>query len=309
LERFENEAKLRGFNFDFSGLDITYVDEIRISQNAVYCGYGYIKHPQTGKRTVLISKPTNCNWASKTNLQRENLFFHEMGHAFLNLPHDNALKCNGKPISIMTNKFDFFNIYKVNEPELRKYYLDELFDRLAGNEQCINFGQHYQQDLVFFKNDLDDPLWIFSNNNENYQISRGIHENSDIPFLRISSHGNGQNTGYTFRQIDAPNIPEGATVKLRTKISSENLEGPGVAIALRVYETEIGQSGATTLESHFLSTEMNPINGKLENEMIELTLTNFTRKTIFMIPFAVMMPGTSGEAFFDDFEILVEPAS
>ncbi|MFD2203426.1 hypothetical protein [Shivajiella indica] len=309
LDKFEDEAKLRGFNFNFSGLDITYVDEIRFSEIEIYCGYGYIRHPQTGRRTVLISKSTNCDWANKTDIQRENLFFHEIGHAFLNLPHDNASKCDGRPLSLMANEFDNFNIYKENEPELREYYLDELFDRLTANQQCIDFGQDFELNPVFFKNDINDSMWRFSNDNGNYGISGGINEASGNPFFQISSEGNGQNTGYAFRQIDAPNIPEGATVKLRAKISSENLEGPGVAIALRVYETEIGQSGAATVESHVLSTEMNPINGKLENKLIELTLTNFTRKTIIMIPFAVMMPGTSGEASFDDFEILVEPGS
>jgi hypothetical protein len=76
---------------------------------------------------------------------------------------------------------------------------------------------------------------------------------------------------------------------------------------MRIYDTKIGTTGATTNESHLLTTEPNPINGKLENRVLELRLTNFTRKTIFIIPFAVMMPGTNGQAFFDDFEILVEP--
>ncbi|PSL06447.1 hypothetical protein [Cecembia rubra] len=309
LDRFENEAKLRGFNFDFSVLDISYTDEIRISPNEVYCGYGYIRHPQTGRRTVVISKSINCDWANKTDLERENLFFHEIGHAFFNLPHDNALKCDGKPLSLMTEAFNQFFIYRENEPELRSYYLDELFDRLAANQQCIDFGQDFESDPVFFKKDINDSMWRFSSDNGNYGINGGINEASGNPFFQISSEGTGQNTGYAFRQIDAPNIPEGATVRLRTKISSENLEGPGVAIALRVYQTAIGQGGASTVESHFLSTEMNPINGKLDNELIELTLTNFTRKTIFMIPFAVMMPRTKGKANFDDFEILVEPGS
>jgi hypothetical protein len=309
LDRFEDEAKLRGFNIDLSGMDVAYVDEIRISQNEVYCGIGYIRHPQTGKRTVLISKSASCDWANKTDLQRENLFFHEMGHAFLNLQHDNALKCNGKPLSMMTIEFDNFTIYKENEPELRKYYLDELFDRLAANEQCINFGQDFQQDPVFFKNDLDDPLWRFSNDNGKYQISRGKHENSGIPYLGIASDGNGENTGYIYKQLEMPNIPEGATVILRTKVNAENLQGPGVAIAMRVYDTIIGSTGATTNESNLLTTEPNPVNGELKDHILELRLPNFTRRTIIMIPFAVMMPGTTGEAFFDDFEILVEPAS
>jgi hypothetical protein len=309
LDRFEDEAKLRGFNFNLSGMDVAYVDEIRISQDEVYCGIGYIRHPQTGKRTVLISKSANCDWANKTDIQRENLFFHEMGHALLNLPHDDALKCDGRPLSLMTETFNQFFIYKENEPELRTYYLDELFDRLAANEHCINFEQDFQQDPVFFKNDLNDPLWRFSNDNGKYQVSRGIHENSGIPYLGISSEGNGENTGYIYKELEVPNIPEGATVILRTKVNAENLQGPGVAIALRVYDTKIGPTGATINESHFLTSEPNPVNGELKDHILELRLPNFTRRTILMIPFAVMMPGTSGETFFDDFEILVEPAS
>lgn len=310
LDRFEDEAKLRGYNLNFSNLDLRYVEKLQMPDGSEYCGQGFIRHPETGKRTVLISKSSiHCDWANKTNIQRENLFFHEMGHAFLNLPHDNAMMCDGKPLSLMTDIFNQFFIYKENEPELRAYYFDELFDRLAANDQCIDFGQNFEQDPVFFKNELSDPLWRFSNDNGNYEVSRGIHENSEIPFLGISSAGNGQNTGYIYKELEVPKIPEGTTVILRTKVNAENLQGPGVAIALRVYDTKIGSTGASTTESYFLSTEPDPVNGDLDNHVLELRLPNFTRRTIFMIPFAVMMPGTLGEAFFDDFEILVEPAS
>jgi len=308
LDKFEVEAKLRGYNFNFSNLDLVYVDKLTMPDGSEYCGLGIIKHPVSGKRTIQISKsPGLCDWAKKTDIERENLFFHEMGHAFLNLQHDNALMCNGKPLSMMTDEFNQFFIYKENEPELREYYLDELFDRLAANEQCINFEQNFAQNPVFFKNELSDPLWRFSNDNGRYQISRGIHPNSGTTFLGISSSGTGQNTGYIYKELEVPNIPEGATVIFRTKVNAENLQGPGVAIAMRVYDTKIGTTGATTNESHLLTTEPNPINGKLENRVLELRLTNFTRKTIFIIPFAVMIPGTNGQAFFDDFEILVEP--
>jgi hypothetical protein len=308
LDKFETEAKLRGYNFDFSNLDLVYVDKLTMPDGSEYCGQGFTRHPVSGKRTIQISKsPGHCDWANKTNIERENLFFHEMGHAFLGLLHDNALMCNGKPLSMMTDDFNQFFIYKENEPELREYYIDELFDRLAANEQCIDFKQDFTQNPFFFKNELSDPLWRFSNDNGRYQISRGIHPNSSTTYLGISSSGTGQNTGYIYKELEVPNIPEGATVILRTKVNAENLQGPGVAIAMRVYDTKIGTTGATTNESHLLSTEPNPINGKLEDRVLELRLPNFTRKTIFIIPFAVMMPGTIGEAFFDDFEILVEP--
>ncbi|EOZ97071.1 hypothetical protein A33Q_1989 [Indibacter alkaliphilus LW1] len=308
LDRFAEEASFRGFDLNLSGLDAVYVDEIN-RNDAPYCGYGYIIHPQTGRRTVEISRAPNCNWAALSDIQRENLFFHEMGHAFLNLPHDNALKCDGRPLSLMTDEFNIFEIYRAGEEELRTYYLDELFDRVAASEQCIDFGQDFDQDPAFFKNELEDGFWNFSNDNGNYQVSRGVHEDSGVPYLGISSEGDGQNTGYIYKEILVPNIPEGASVTLRTKINAENLQGPGVAIALRIYETEIGNTGANLVETATLTTENDPIGGTLEDHVLELTLSNFTRRTIFMIPFAVMMPGTEGKAYFDDFEIVVEDAS
>ncbi len=308
VDRFAEEAQLRGYTFDFSNLDVAYISQIPNDGQIINCGRGFISHPQTGKRTVEISRASNCDWANRSDIERENLFFHEMGHALLNLPHDNALKCDGKPLSMMTDMFSNFDVYKEGEEELRTYYIDELFDRLAANEQCIDFGQDFSQDPVFLTNDLSDPFWNFSNDNNNYQVSRGIHDESGIPYLGISSEGNGENTGYIFKQLEVPNIPEGASVILRTKVNAEDLQGPGVAIALRVYETEIGNTGATTVETSFLTTENNPVGGTLEDHVLEITLPSFTRKTIFMIPFAVMMPRTEGQAYFDDFEILVKVA-
>lgn len=113
-------------------------------------------------------------------------------------------------------------------------------------------------------------------------------------------------TAYWFTQLEAPNIPEGSTVTLRTSISSSGLTGPGVAIGLRVYESEIGTTGANLKESIFISTEPNPVSGVLENQSMEISFSDFSRRTIIMIPFAIMMPGTQGEASFQNFEITVE---
>jgi hypothetical protein len=55
-----------------------------------------------------------------------------------------------------------------------------------------------------------------------------------------------------------------------------------------------------------LTTENSPISGTLDGQILELTIPNFTRKSIIMTPFAVMMPGTEGKARFEEFEIIVE---
>lgn len=87
---------------------------------------------------------------------------------------------------------------------------------------------------------------------------------------------------------------------------SEGLTGPGVSIALRVYEHTLFETGSQTLETNVLSTENEPVSGILDGHILEISIPNFTRKTTLFIPFAVMMPGTEGAARFEDFEIIVE---
>src|SRR5690606_29656547 len=105
------------------------------------CGYGWISHPDTGKRTVQISKSASCGWATLSDSKREQFFFHEMGHAFLNLEHDDTFLCDGKPISLMNSQLNTSALTFYDGPsEDRTYYLNELFDRLAANEKCIELG-------------------------------------------------------------------------------------------------------------------------------------------------------------------------
>jgi hypothetical protein len=298
--RFVAEAKARGYNPDLSDMDITYVDE-RISFNGrTFCGYGFISHPITGKRTVLISKSPDCGWASLSDLKREQFFFHEIGHAFLNLRHDESLLCDGKPSTLMNSNVDKYDYYS-GSSEAKKYYLDELFDRLKANSQCLQF-QDWKTNPVFYKHAAGSSDWFFSNSKETMAGSRPGNS------LKISSieGRTSQESGYWFTQIDVPNIPEGSKVTLRTKVNAQNLTGPGIAIALRVYESDIQNKGAQFRESLLLTTEASPVSGNLNNHVLQLSIPKFTRKTIYLIPFAVMMPGTKGEATFDEFEIVVE---
>lgn len=70
MERFVTEAKARGLNLNTSAVDLAYLDEIKFPDGTP-CGYGWTSHPDTGKRTVFISKSASCNWATLSDLKRE----------------------------------------------------------------------------------------------------------------------------------------------------------------------------------------------------------------------------------------------
>ncbi len=304
-DRFIAEASSRGYNLDLSNVDIFYVDEEIIVNGESFCGYGYQEHPISGKRTVLISKVSKCGWDAQSDLKRERFFFHEIGHAFLNLDHDDSFLCEEKPTSLMHSKVNIYDYYE-NDIQLKEYYLDELFDRIAAEEKCIKDKQNWETNPVFFEHLTDDTYWFFYNANGSFSGTR-LNQNSTNSLVISSVDGTtSTETGYWFTQISTPIIPKGAKVMLRTKVNSTGLTGPGVAIALRIYETQLLADGAQLIQSGVFSTESNPISGELMQQTLEVSLPSFSRKSILFIPFAVILPGTKGEVRFDDFEIIVE---
>ncbi len=303
---FLAEARARGYELDMSGLDLQYVGgKITPGDGIEYCGYGWSNFPPTGRRQVFISRDASCGYANYTDIRREIFVFHEIGHAFLNLKHDNSFLCDGRPLSLM-NEFVHRYDYYEDTPENKKYYLDELFDRPAAEEECIRYAKDYSVSPVFFSLQDNNQGWIFSNSQGSFA---GERVTSSTPNALVISSVPGRTsttTGYWYSQIENPNIPQDAKVTLRTKVYSEGLTGPGVSIALRVYEHTLFETGSQTLETNVLSTENEPVSGILDGHILEISIPNFTRKTTLFIPFAVMMPGTEGAARFEDFEIIVE---
>ena len=304
-DRFLAEAKVRGYDLDFSSLDVHYVDEKIPEERTTFCGYGYVNHAQTGRRTVLISKESSCEWVNDSDLNREKFFFHEIGHAFLNLYHDDSFLCDGSPASLMHSDVRLYPYY-VEKPELREYYIDELFDRLAAEDNCIEPLQNWEINPTFYKYEGGDEQWIFYGAQGSFEGSRSTE--SPPYSLMISSipEKTSAETGYWYTQLQVTNIPQGAKVTLRTKVNSEGLNGPGAAIGIRVYEPQLSSTGAQLVETYSGNTESAPVSGKLTNQTLEVSIPSYSRENTILIPFAIMLPGTQGDVRFDDFEIIVE---
>jgi hypothetical protein len=301
LRRFEEEAKKRGHDLDLSNINTIYLDEINVN-GQTYCGYGYPNY--NGSRRIEISKSSNCNWTARSDIERENLFFHEIGHAFFNRPHDNSKQCDGSPLSIMTSMENLWRIYSPSETEKRAYYISELIDPLVALEKCIDYEKDWSIDSIFYSYTTGDDGWIFDSINGNY-IGE---QNHSADFLSIASSPaiSTDKNGYWFKQFETPNIPECAEVKLKVRINSQQLTGKGAAISVRTYYASLQKEGAQTEEYLYLTTQDNPVTGPLNNHMSELTIPCYSRRITTMIIFLVMMGETKGNITFDDIQVVIK---
>jgi len=141
IENFIEEANKRGVQLNIDDLEAEIVDEISIGGDNTFCGYGWFFYQGTTRKRIEVKNSDNC-WQSRTNIERENLIFHELGHAILGRVHINTTLPNESPTSIMCssegpNGCNNFNTYHDNEL-FRSYYLDELFDESTSDPDFIN---------------------------------------------------------------------------------------------------------------------------------------------------------------------------
>jgi len=120
FERFEKEGKARGVDVDLTAAGIT----SRIGQTTVTDWVGQCNLHSDSPNEVIIS---DNFWHIASDLQKEKIVFHELGHCFLNRGHRDDSFPDGRCKSIMrTGSGSCIDFYY---QQYRDYYLDELFER------------------------------------------------------------------------------------------------------------------------------------------------------------------------------------
>jgi hypothetical protein len=306
LQRFEEEARVRGFDFDLSVVEAAYVDEIMIDDRT-YCGWGYSNYFGSGTRRIEISTADYCNWEDRSDIERENLFFHEIGHAFFNRSHDESSLCDGSPLSLMSSTRDNFKIYTEAGSEKRDYYISELIDKTAALDQCIDYQEGWVNDSVFYQFVYEDEAWAFDSRGGYYTGTQSPGEGQRSDAINIASipEISTVDAARWIRSILNPNIPECADVTLRVTINSEMLSGVGAVISLRAFHVPVGREGAQREEYLYLTTTDTPVTGELNGYVEELTIPCFSRKTTLIVLFLRMMGETEGQVSFEDIQLVV----
>lgn len=118
FDRFEAEGRARGYDIDLSATNITgSIEEIDEDNVAGQCSYGS-NHPSQ----IVIDAEF---WNVASDILKEMVVFHELGHCFLHRGHEEGVFSNGTCQSIMRSGvegcFDNYN------GQTREYYVDELF--------------------------------------------------------------------------------------------------------------------------------------------------------------------------------------
>jgi len=130
VDDFIAEGTKRGVTLSKEKLEAFLIAELTGDRADNVCGVGWSNfNKQNTKRMEILN--TEFCWDERTNIQRENLIFHELGHAFLARDHFNTTFPNKTPKSLMCSGSEGacsnFNTFYDNEI-LKGYYLDELFD-------------------------------------------------------------------------------------------------------------------------------------------------------------------------------------
>lgn len=114
---FALEAELRGTLIDWDNerisTELVDIDTEAIGQCLTY---------EDGFKTINIDK---AFWSESSDIEKEFLIYHELGHCLLERPHTNVKSQRGVCLSIMNSGENLCTInYNINT---RNRYLDELF--------------------------------------------------------------------------------------------------------------------------------------------------------------------------------------
>ncbi|MEL6925692.1 MAG: putative metallopeptidase [Bacteroidota bacterium] len=118
FDLFEQEGLARDVEVSLEGARVEgYIEAIEENNVLGQCQYS-----ATSPRRVIIDEQF---WAQATDLQKEFVIFHELGHCYLNRSHDDTRSNNGTCSSMMQSgttrcRFSYTN-------NSRDAYLDELF--------------------------------------------------------------------------------------------------------------------------------------------------------------------------------------
>jgi hypothetical protein len=282
VDRFVSEAASRGYKIDVSQLIVTYSDTMNY-----YCGYGLYSSIQ-----VLISSRSSC-WQNQSDMNKEILMFHELGHAILGRSHDNTKLLNGDYKTMMFGG-NQFNLYSSDTPERRKYYLDELFNP---STPAPSWASAKTNPTILFVDSISasSPGWRYVQNSGTSQtgkISSQIYL-SPGSSMEIQSPSVSSNISYWTYSLSSLGINQSDGIMLTVKVKVDGLDGPGAYVALR------GDSDAGII---FFATTQGTIKIAGTSDFLEYSVyvPYYIATAKYLRVFLILDPKSTGTVYFDD---------
>ena len=305
---FIQEGESRGVSLNANNLTLKFVDEFSASNATEQtCGWGWWNFENTGQRRIELRDNDHC-WHTRTDLEKENFMFHELGHALLSLNHTSGRFDNGSGKSIMCTFSDNNNCsnYRVfhQTKEMRDYYLDQLFDSStsapAWTRNPDNLGLILTDTIVSGDSEWYDSA--FSRRDDDVKSSfthTFTSDSSSNDKLKIETtfDTQGESIGLYTKSVILDDLQECQALKLTSEYTvTENLTGKiQIYIGLHFMDDngdfdriKIHQQEYTIIESE----------GSIEAEIYCVP-----RETYFASIYLGLQPSSEGSITFDNVEL------
>ncbi len=304
VDRFFAEAAMRNVEVSDNNLEVVFKD---LTAEGV-CGLGYFSFGGKDMRRVEISNNLFC-WDIQSEFGRESLVFHELGHAILRKVHRNRKLPNGLPADLMCdgNVCDIFSFYDQYTLGKRAYYLDELFNAAAPNP---DWGKIKTKETVFFEEDMEDRMMVgqfeltdssFLNNFSRKVLFNPASQSKRLQLTAQSILNTPASANWIYR-LNNPVIPEGVDLKLSAKISTENMQGEGIVLAIR---TISGNNETTEVSAAISSRNVLEITGNTAEKTFDLILPYCPSDLQQIELIFQIAPNTSGIVNLDDVKLSI----
>jgi hypothetical protein len=187
VDSFIVEAQKRGKKYDIKKLKISLSDNVPVHASG---------QAQLGSYNVEIDRTKWKEYEdSGSEIIKESLIYHELGHAILNRVHKNDILPDGSSASIMCGRDYTINCSVAYGGMRKKYYLDELFDENTPTPDWAdysNFKDEYlgNKRLLIVSEEFDDFKNFESTKPANATIKNGIlnieaGSNIQKPFIEL----------------------------------------------------------------------------------------------------------------------------
>ncbi len=299
INSFVEEGAKRGVDVSIEGLEAYLLTEFSEDKEDTVCGWATLDNSEYQRIEILLSQ--NC-WGERSDLEKENLMYHELGHALLNRRHLNGTLPNqATQKSIMCSRVcNNFNMFYEEGP-MREYYLDELFDQNASFPASIENKDFKrvvyeigfeEDDGDYLVLDFDGPL-----SDSSYTVKRdSIELNRTFEFgLNVSTKESVSDSMILFKSFDFIDFEPHSNLKAKAKIISNDFKGRidfGMSIRDR---NDSSFSGFSRCQREYLNTE---INGDIEVEFYGIS----SRTELVSVFFLIYTNGPSN-IFIDDIQV------
>lgn len=236
LDAFEAEAAARNATLPpLERFHMTFVSDL-----GDFCGFGWWNYDGRGTRRVEIENTERC-WLSYDEDQKEQLMYHEFGHALLSRPHIDTSLPNGQPMSLMCGECDQTRIYY--HPRMKDYYLDELFDTdtplpdWVTNENFVRSA--YEEDFESTTNEWEHFIFGDDDNTSGWEVNAD-QDGEDNRALRVTTSTPAvfESNILVLDRFDISDFPECASLKASVTLKYERPLAAELTLGLSLRERE-----------------------------------------------------------------------